>query len=652
MHLTRRLLWFLFGTAAILAGVAPVPSYASEPGHTTPATETPPEAGVSGITPRHQIDELRADWGVSESEAQERLARQAVATDLHASIRATERSTFGGMWIDHADGGRIKIATTEPGSFRDIPIPEALRGLVDEIVVERSYQSLQSLLRSAVAAQKPGIQLADYTVDVQTNRVVVYVHPGRHQASERDEFLAVIGQLRKADPTAFEVREVAEASGEDTCTIPSCPAPLRGGLGLTAAGASCTLGFMTQSTAGIYYALTAGHCPDATYLHNGTLVGSTVQRVAEGNVDAQKMSVSPVVWSPQNRVYSGGDSYLAITSTVVTYAILEGTYLCRTGARTGTRCGDVTDTAWHDGHGFYPLIAVDACADDGDSGGPWVDASANRAYGLHRGSTSEIEPCPEGETSYFSPIRDVEAALNAYVLIAPGRTSRPGVHPSNSFYQRETLTAGAVERSFSFGNPGDIALFCDWNGNRTKTVGVYRPSTGTFYLRNDNSGGTPDAQFTYGNPYDQPICGDWNGDGIETVGVFRSGWFHLRNSHSSGIANISSQFGNPTDFGVAGDWDGNGVDSIGVTRATGTDRWWYLSNSNSSPSVYRDLGFGAAVDPPLVGNWDGNSTDSVGVVHASGGAWVWHLRNTLSTGPGEVTGFSYGATSDPAFSYV
>ncbi|MFO7699585.1 MAG: hypothetical protein R6W79_03135, partial [Acidimicrobiia bacterium] len=65
--------------------------------------------------------------------------------------------------------------------------------------------------------------------------------------------------------------------------------------------------------------------------------------------------------------------------------------------------------------------------------------------------------------------------------------------------------------SFYFGDPGDIPIFGDWNGDSEMTPGVYRQSDGRIYLRNSNTQGIADLFFFFGNPDDVPIAGDWDG---------------------------------------------------------------------------------------------------------------------------------------------
>lgn len=215
--------------------------------------------------------------------------------------------------------------------------------------------------------------------------------------------------------------------------------------------------------------------------------------------------------------------------------------------------------------------------------------------------------------------------------------ARPAVQRGSTFYLRDAQTSGPAHGSFVYGNPGDIPMFCDWNGDGRRTVGVYRDTR--FYLRNNNTSGPADATFTYGNQGDQPVCGDWNGDGVDTVGVVRGGTWYLRNANSSGNGDLAFSFGNAGDRAVVGDWNGNRVDTPGVVRG-GT---WYLRNSNTSGPGDVHLAYGNAGDRPVVGDWNGDRVDTPGVVRGG----TWYLRYANSSGPGDVV-FLFGNPSDVA----
>ncbi|MDQ3681090.1 MAG: hypothetical protein M3378_11245 [Actinomycetota bacterium] len=202
------------------------------------------------------------------------------------------------------------------------------------------------------------------------------------------------------------------------------------------------------------------------------------------------------------------------------------------------------------------------------------------------------------------------------------------------WYLRNSNSTGSPDGVFRFGNPGDIPIVGDWNGDGLKTVGVVRGNT--WLLRNSNTTGDPDIVFQYGNPGDIPIVGDWNGDGIDTPGVVQGGniWA-LRNSNTTGFADGVFQYGNPGDIPIVGDWNGDGLDTAGVVQPGGV---WALRNSNSTGYADGVFRYGNPGDDPIVGDWNGDGLDTAGVVQGGG---VWALRNSNSTGNADGV-FRYG----------
>ena len=134
--------------------------------------------------------------------------------------------------------------------------------------------------------------------------------------------------------------------------------------------------------------------------------------------------------------------------------------------------------------------------------------------------------------------------------------------------------AGAVT-SFYFGNPGDVPIMGDWDGDGIDTPGMYRQSDGFVYLRNSNTQGVADIKFFFGNPGDLPIAGDFNNDGFDTVSIYRppNQTFYIinalgKNNGGLGAAETSYVFGNPGDKPFVGDFDGDGVGTVGLHRET------------------------------------------------------------------------------------
>jgi hypothetical protein len=158
-----------------------------------------------------------------------------------------------------------------------------------------------------------------------------------------------------------------------------------------------------------------------------------------------------------------------------------------------------------------------------------------------------------------------------------------------------------IEEAIYYGIPGDIALFCDWNGDGTDTVGLYRPYEGFVYIRNSNTLGFADVDFFYGIPTDIPVCGDWDGDGTDTIGVYRpgNGRFFLRNSNSLGFADVDFAFGSPGDRPLAGDWDGDGVDTVAMWRPS----------AGTIHGVDGELWSASSGHRPIVGDYSGSGRD-------------------------------------------
>ena len=175
------------------------------------------------------------------------------------------------------------------------------------------------------------------------------------------------------------------------------------------------------------------------------------------------------------------------------------------------------------------------------------------------------------------------------------------------------------------------------SGFLISTVGVYRPTTGQWLLRTSNSADNPNLTFTFGGqPGDLPVAGDWNGDGRTDLGIFRNGTF-LRGVITTTTACLRCfpvttvesmdplQFGQAGDRPISGDWDLDGIDDVGVYRSnTSTFLLRVQEGSTVNPchgcppqTVVRinTTQFGSAGDLPVTGDWDGDGRDSIGVFH-------------------------------------
>jgi uncharacterized repeat protein (TIGR03803 family) len=220
----------------------------------------------------------------------------------------------------------------------------------------------------------------------------------------------------------------------------------------------------------------------------------------------------------------------------------------------------------------------------------------------------------------------------------------PGIYRESDrqWYLKNTNAGGAADLEFPYGDPSDLAVKGDWDGDGDDSVGIYRD--GTFFLRNSNTAGPGEIVFPFGAVGDIPIAGDWDGDGIDTVGVYRPAtaeWF-LRNTNAAGAPDLSFTYGLANETPVVGDWDGDGIDTVGIFRAS--DRQWYLHNSNAGGNAELVFPYGdPAQDVPVVGDWDGDGDDTVGIYRAALGEWF--LKNTNEAGFADLN-FVYGLVNE------
>ena len=207
-----------------------------------------------------------------------------------------------------------------------------------------------------------------------------------------------------------------------------------------------------------------------------------------------------------------------------------------------------------------------------------------------------------------------------------------GLVNSNTAEWRLRDSGGAVI-SFTFGNPGDLAIMGDWNCDGIATPGMYRQSGGFVYLRNSNSSGAADILFFFGDPGDVPIVGDFNGNGCDTVSIYRPGTqtFHIinklgRSNSGLGAADVSYAFGDPGDKPFVGDFDGDGIDTVGLHReSTGLV---YFRQSHSRGVADASFMFGDPGDRFVAGDWNGNSIDSPSLFRPSTGQMFFRFTNT------------------------
>lgn len=290
----------------------------------------------------------------------------------------------------------LLLAVASPALAQPTPTPGVPPDDFTRAQLETAHENLTKRFAKAPAG------IAFWGEDPESGRVVVSV-----VAADR----AALRQARAAvaDVPAARIEFVRERVRPYWNII--------GGQAITRSGARCSAGFNARAASGTRYVLTAGHCTQLGGTWSG--VGGTIGPVAgtsfPGNdygriqVTSSSAASTPLVdrYSSGSDVTVGGAGNAAV-----------GTAVCRSGSTTGWRCGTVRGVNQTVNYGGGDIVSgltrTSACAQPGDSGGPYVSnpSSGTRvtAFGLLSGGSGN---CRRGGTTFYQPVTEV---LGAYGL--------------------------------------------------------------------------------------------------------------------------------------------------------------------------------------------------------------------------------------------
>lgn len=317
------------------------------------------------------MEHYAARYRVTESEAAERLRLQPAISAMRRRAAAQHGQAFGGLWVDHGSGGRIKVAFTDDSArrrdeaVREFPRPE----MVDSVHVSVGESSLVAKVREVADARQEltaeGFPDFDVWAEARNTAVVVSMAAPRPDDEER---------LRRRFGPLILVRK---GIGEVTVTRETWELPLRGGIALRLPG--CTVGFVGYRSPD-YYLLSAGHCIDqigeSVQHANGVNLGTATHRsfglrmdaMAARLVSSYNDSTSTSRWvyhTDTSRAYQ-------IQATQLETEDYDDMYVCKAGKKTNLTCGPIVS------RNYSPSYVPDSsdfrlaqmCVDGGDSGGP------------------------------------------------------------------------------------------------------------------------------------------------------------------------------------------------------------------------------------------------------------------------------------------
>jgi streptogrisin D len=348
-----------------------------------PRTPSPAERDAA-------VASMVRELGVAPDEAARRLEAQDRLAGTAERLGAALGERAAGTWIDPATGA-LKVNVLDDDAAERVRAAGAQPNRVAHSLPR--LEQAQATLDGVEAV--PGMTWA---VDVPSNSLVVGIPQGQADARS-DAFLATartLGVPVQVEQTAGPAATQAFYGGEAI---------------LASGGGRCSAGFITQSSSGNQYVVTAGHCTDisSSWSGDGQTIGSTAASSFPGNDYGAIRINDPSALQAEGAVLSNG-SPVDITSAG---RVPVGSTVCKTGSTTGTTCGQVLryDATVNYAEGSVgQLTEANVCTEPGDSGGPLF--AGGQAQGVVSGGSTA--GCgSSGFRSYFQPVDEV---LSTYGL--------------------------------------------------------------------------------------------------------------------------------------------------------------------------------------------------------------------------------------------
>lgn len=240
---------------------------------------------------------------------------------------------------------------------------------------------------------------------------------------------------------------------------------------------------------------------------------------------------------------------------------------------------------------------------------PWLHQSgASRIYDFDNDGKSELALFRDGRWK----IKGVAGAAAGNVHGAADSAGKP-----------KPMSAEPL-----FGKVGDIPVPADFDGTGRAELAVYSPDAAVFHILGTSdkqgsgmqgSGGQEQRDIPWGEPGDIPVPADYDGDGLAEVAVWRP-------SNSTWYIKGREPFrhGWKDAIPVPADYDGDGRVEPAVFRKQ--NNTWYIADLGNVP-------FGRTGDIPVPGDYNGDGKAEMAIYRPSTGSWLFYgLTDSIRLG--------------------
>ncbi|WP_019359736.1 S1 family peptidase [Streptomyces sp. AA1529] len=364
----------LAGGALVAAGLLPATAADAQP----QTDKTPASDGV--------LNAMQRDFGLSEQQAEKRLAAEKQARTTEKQARRAAGSAYAGSWFSPKTGKlTVAVADREKAA--------AVRGAGATVdLVDRTAAQLDAAKKRIDALDAPG-GVSSWRVDWKTNRVVVEVLTSQQTDNDVKAFLA---RARKAGPVTVRTTDH---------TPSTLSAGTVGGDPYYTGNVRCSIGFSVQGGF-----VTAGHCGGAGQAVNGwdgSYIGNFQGSSFPGN-DYAWVNVGSGWWTEPVVLGWGTVSDRLVRGSAEAPV---GASICRSGSTSHWHCGTVlakNETVNYSQGAVHQMTKTSVCAEGGDSGGSFI--SGDQAQGVTSGGWGD---CSGGGETWYQPINEI---LNHYGL--------------------------------------------------------------------------------------------------------------------------------------------------------------------------------------------------------------------------------------------